>query len=119
VVGEGITNDAIGIIIFNTVFDYGAPGSNITLMSYLVIIGKFLLLCFVSTLIGFLFGKLGAQTIKFFHVISHKPLLETLMINFFGLLSYFVADMTEFSGIIAILSAGFTLKVYATPHLSE
>jgi len=54
-----------------------------------------------------------------FEGISHKPLLETLMIILFGFLSYFVADKVEFSGIIAVLSAGFTLKVYATPHLSE
>jgi NhaP-type Na+/H+ or K+/H+ antiporter len=60
VVGEGITNDAVGIIIFNTVFDYAVPGADMTFVTYLVIIGKFLLLCFVSTLIGFLFGKLGA-----------------------------------------------------------
>jgi NhaP-type Na+/H+ or K+/H+ antiporter len=41
------------------------------------------------------------------------------MIIIFGLLSYFITDKIEFSGIIAVLSAGFALKIYATPHLSE
>jgi NhaP-type Na+/H+ or K+/H+ antiporter len=27
VVGEGITNDAVGIIIFNTVLEYAIPGT--------------------------------------------------------------------------------------------
>ena len=59
-VGEGITNDAVGIIIFNTVFDYAVPNADVTFVTYLIIIGQFLMLCFVSTLIGFLLGKLGA-----------------------------------------------------------
>jgi NhaP-type Na+/H+ or K+/H+ antiporter len=118
-VGEGITNDAVGIIIFNTVIDYALPGTEKTFVTYLIIIGKFLLLCVVSTLIGFLFGKLGAQTFILFDSLNRKPLLETLTIILFGFLSYFVADKVKFSGIIAVLSAGFTLKVFATPHLSE
>ncbi len=77
------------------------------------------MLCLVSTLIGFLVGKLGALIFKVFRGISNNPLLETLTIMAFGYLSYMIAERVEFSGIFSLLSSAFTLKAYAAPILSE
>ena len=119
VVGEGITNDAVGIIIFNTVLQEAAPGSSRNILTFLKIGGSFLLLCLVSTLIGFIVGLLGAFTFKNFRGISHNAIVETISIMGFGLLSYMAAERVEFSGIISVLSAAFTLRAFAEPNLSE
>lgn len=70
-------------------------------------------------MIGFLVGLLGAFTFKKFRGISHNPLVETITVMGFGYLSYMVAERVEFSGIISVLSAAFTLRAFAEPNLSE
>jgi NhaP-type Na+/H+ or K+/H+ antiporter len=119
VVGEGITNDAVGIIIFNTVLQEAAPGSRFSVMTFIKIVGSFVLLCVVSTVIGFIVGIIGSLTLKTFRGISHNPILETITIMGFGFLSYLVAERVEFSGIISVLSAAFTLRAFGEPNLSD
>jgi NhaP-type Na+/H+ or K+/H+ antiporter len=119
VVGEGITNDAVGIIIFNTVLTYAAPGATFNNTSVFKIIGSFILLCLVSTLIGFLVGIIGALVFKWFRGLSHNATVETISIMGFGYLSYMLAERVEFSGIISVLSAAFTLRGFAEPNLTE
>ena len=117
--GEGITNDAVGIIIFNTVLQTATPGSSFNYITFLKIVGSFILLCVVSTLIGFLIGILGSLTLKTFRGISTNAVLETISIMAFGFLSYLIAERFGFSGIISVLSAAFTLRAFGEPNLSE
>jgi len=109
----------VGIIIFNTVLTYAAPGATSNFSSVFKIIGSFILLCVVSTLIGFLTGILGAFVFKWFRGISHNATVETIAVMGFGYLSYMIAERVEFSGIISVLSAAFTLRGFAEPNLSE
>ena len=116
--GEGITNDAVGIIIFNTVMTYAIPGATYNWAAVLKIIGVFIILCTVSTLIGFLVGLFGAYIFKVFRNLTSNPTVETVLVFSMGYISYLLAEYTGFSGIISVLSGGFTMSAFVQPNLS-
>lgn len=62
VFGEGITNAAISIIIFNTVVK--AIEGGVTVLSPVEIFGHFLLLCVGSVGIGIFFGLFASYLLK-------------------------------------------------------
>ncbi len=118
VVGEGITNDAVGIIIFNTVMTYAVPGAVYNWGAILKIIGSFTMLCTVSTIIGFLVGLSGSLIFKVFRNLTSNPTVETVIVFCMGYISYLLAEFTGFSGIISVLSGGFTMSAFVQPNLS-
>ena len=64
VFGEGITNDAVSIILFNTVMKYTAVNTEITPSTPFKIIWDFTLLGLCSVLIGLLFAFFAALFLK-------------------------------------------------------
>ena len=64
--GEGITNDAVSIILFNTVLRYTSANEKITWSSPFSITGGFVLLGILSVLIGLAFGLASALFLKYF-----------------------------------------------------
>lgn len=64
--GEGITNDAVSIILFNTVLKYTMKNSVITWDTPGWIAGGFVLLGLFSFVIGAAFGLASALFLKFF-----------------------------------------------------
>jgi NhaP-type Na+/H+ or K+/H+ antiporter len=64
--GEGITNDAVSIILFNTVLRYTSANEKISWSSPFSISGGFVLLGVVSVLIGLAFGLASALFLKYF-----------------------------------------------------
>jgi solute carrier family 9 (sodium/hydrogen exchanger), member 8 len=66
VVGEGITNDAVGIILYKTVLHYGTSESSISWIDGVKILGSFVLLCLLSTIIGCVLGIISSFLFKFF-----------------------------------------------------
>lgn len=64
--GEGITNDAVSIILFNTVLRYTSANEKITWSSPFSISGGFVLLGFLSFVIGVAFGLVSALFLKYF-----------------------------------------------------
>lgn len=58
--GEGITNDAICIILFNTVMEFSGPDSEFTATTPLYIFGGFLRLSSFSVGVGMVVGLLSS-----------------------------------------------------------
>lgn len=118
VFGEGITNDAVCIILFNTVMQYSGPNSEFTATTPFAIIGSFIGLSFYSIVTGILMGLLCAFVTKNFRFLTVKPVVECTMIFCFGYLSYCVAELFHYSGIIALLASSILMAKYAWYNLS-
>lgn len=92
VFGEGITNDAVGIILFNAVVKFAGPTSTRDGTTPFLILWNFLTLTFWSLLIGVFMGMLCAYLLKTFRFLTQKPVVECNMLFFFGYLSYVIAE---------------------------
>jgi NhaP-type Na+/H+ or K+/H+ antiporter len=118
VFGEGITNDAVCIILFNTVMEFAGPDTPFTSTTPFKIIGAFLSLCFFSLLSGIVLGILCAVVTKNFRFLTVKPVVECTLIFCFGYLSYSVAELFHYSGIVALLASSILMAKYAWYNLS-
>ena len=116
--GEGITNDAVGIILFNTVMEYAGPHSQFKWDTPFFITGSFLYLCLFSTLVGILIGIVSAVIFKWCRVLTHSTIIECALVFSFGYISYIVADIIEVSGIVALLSCGIFMGQFTWYNLS-
>lgn len=118
VFGEGITNDAVCIILFNTVMEFAGPNSEFTGTTPFLILYSFLKLAFWSIFAGVALAFLSALVTKFFRFLTVKPVVECTLIFCFGYLSYCVAELFHFSGIIALLASGILMSKYSWYNLS-
>lgn len=69
-----------------------------------------------------LFNKLGlggALITKHLRFISHNPVIETCLIFFLGFIAYMLAELLEWSGVIAILVSGISMSHYLYYNLSK
>lgn len=113
-----MTNDAVGIILFNTVFKYAGPNSEVSWVTPLSVLYSFFKLGLFSILIGFFFAILSAFILKKFRFLTHNPVIEVLVVFIFGYLSYSVSELFHFSGIIALLVSGIVMAKYTWYNLS-
>ena len=118
VFGEGIMNDAVSIILFNTVMKSTSVNSHITSSTPLNIIKNFASLGVNSLFIGVIFGLLSSLILKNFRVFSQNPVSESMMIFCFGYLSYVVSEVSKYSGIITLLTTGIVMAHYSWYNLS-
>ena len=120
--GEGITNDAVSIILFNTVEPFigtnGQTTEDFTWVTPFKIIGNFLLLGIVSLLIGITFGLLASILFKKIRLLTISSIKETIIIFIFGYLAYSFSSLAGMSGIISLLTAGITMAHYGWYNLS-
>ena len=116
--GEGITNDAVCIILFNTVYEYAGPHSEFTSTTPIKVLYGFFKLAFFSIFIGLVFGVLSAYVLKKFRFLTVNPVIEVNMVFVFGYLSYCVTELFHFSGIIALLVSGVVMAKYSWYNLS-
>ena len=118
VFGEGIINDAVSIILFNTVLKYTAVTSVITAVTPFKIMLNFLNLGLASIGIGVLFGLISSYILKSFRVFSQNPVSEAMIIFSFAYLSYVLGELVEASGIITLLTCGVVMAKYSWYNLS-
>jgi NhaP-type Na+/H+ or K+/H+ antiporter len=116
--GEGITNDAVCIILFNTVYEYAGPHSEFTSFTPIKVLYGFIMLGFFSIFIGLIFGVLSAYVLKKFRFLTVNPVIEVNLVFVFGYLSYCVTELFHFSGIIALLVSGVVMAKYSWYNLS-
>ena len=119
VFGEGIVNDAVAIILFNTVSMFvGEHTEQFTATTTFKIIGNFLLLGVASIGIGIVFGLIGSYCLKKMRFLTVSAVKETLLIFCFGYLAYATGEIAHMSGIIALLTSGVVMAHYAWYNLS-
>jgi NhaP-type Na+/H+ or K+/H+ antiporter len=119
--GEGVVNDIVSIILFNTIlalqsvtFDSSTP---------FVILFQFVLLGVVSLAIGVLIGFFTSALFKHCGFLRVSAITETFLILALSMASYFLAEMTELagirmSGIISLLTCGIVQSHYTYYNLS-
>lgn len=118
VFGEGITNDAVSIILFNTVMQYTRANSHVTWSTPASIVLNFVSLGAYSIMIGVVFGLLSSYILKQHRVLSKNAVTECMVIFCFGYLSYVTSEVAEFSGIITLLTSGIVMAHYLWFNLS-
>lgn len=119
VFGEGIVNDAVAIILFNTVSMFvGEHTETFTAATPFKILGNFLLLGVASLGIGLVFGLIGSYIFKRMRFLTISAVKETLLIFCVGYMAYATGEIAHMSGIIALLTSGVVMAHYAWYSLS-
>lgn len=119
VFGEGITNDAVSIILFNTVLKYTKKNAEITWSTPLTISGNFVLLGAVSVLIGAVFGFASSSFFKYFRSLTHNSTASCVVLFSFAYMSYVFSELCHESGIISLLVCGIVQGHYTYYNLSS
>ena len=114
VFGEGIVNDAVAIILFNTV----SHVSEVSVSTPLSIIGNFLTLGVGSIAIGIVCGLIASYFLKIMRFITVSSIKETLLIFCFGYIAYAIGELAHMSGIISLLTSGIIMAHYGWYNLS-
>jgi NhaP-type Na+/H+ or K+/H+ antiporter len=119
--GEGIMNDAVSIILFNTVLKYTEDNKGVELNagSPFIIIGNFLLLGVVSLAIGTFYGFLSALFFKYFRSLTHSSINQAVIVFCFAYLAYDTSELLHESGIISLLVCGIVQAQYTYYNLSS
>ena len=115
--GEGVVNDAVSILIFETVvnvFGKAKKGQSETISGgeLGMAILHFVYLSIASIGIGILFGMLSAFITRWVLSLKDHPIREILLIFLLAYLSYMISEELGFSGIIGIFCCGFTMNHY-------
>ena len=116
VYGEGVFNDIVSIILFNTVT--GLRSEVFTWETPFQIIGNFVLLAVASVAIGLTFGIFSSLLFKWCRFLCHSAITETLLLQIIALFTYFSSEALELSGIISLLTCGITMAHYTWYNLS-
>ena len=119
VFGEGIINDAVCIILFNTVNEFAKKedtefsGKNLGLVTL-----DFVLLGLISIIVGLIFGLGQSYLMKKVRSLARDPVAECAIIFAFGYIAYVTAELIHQSGIITLLTCAITMAHYGWFNLS-
>jgi NhaP-type Na+/H+ or K+/H+ antiporter len=115
--GEGVFNDIVSIILFKTVSQF-EPGFKFTYSEPFKIFKTSGLLALYSIGIGLLAGMMSSLMFKWFRFFTHSAITETSVIYILAMISYFVAEIFELSGLISLVTCGITMGHYTWYNLS-
>ena len=118
VFGEGIINDAVSIILFNTVLKYSSSTTEVTASTPIAIMKDFFELGANSLLIGVFVGLFSAVIFKSYRAFSRNPIIETAMLFCFAYMAYVLSEIGACSGIISLLTSGIVMAHYTFYNLS-
>jgi len=102
--GEGITNDAVSIILFNTVVNFSKKNQKLDFSSGMEIAQDFTKLGFNSLFLGMVVGLICAYMLKKIRALTKNPVSECAMIFSWAYISYVIAELLHISGIISLLT---------------
>ena len=114
--GEGVVNDCVTIIIYNSVTKF--EGTEMSAGTSFKILLDFILLSVLSLSIGLFYGGLSAFILKHFRALTKDSVAECIFLFSFGYLCYVTAETLKQSGIIALLTCGIMMAHYAWYNLS-
>ncbi|KAF9427655.1 monovalent cation:H+ antiporter, CPA1 (nhx1) [Podila epigama] len=113
--GESILNDAVSIVMFETLKKY--RGEDFHLGNVLHGVSTFFFVFIVSLMIGTFIGLMAALGLKKTNIHLY-PGLESCLIALMAYASYFFSNSVHLSGIVSLLFCGITLKHYAYESMS-
>jgi NhaP-type Na+/H+ or K+/H+ antiporter len=122
VFGEGVCNDAVSLIAFNTVISLGANLQGyLTSLEAGTVLVTFLKCGILSVLFGAGASILSALFHKNFRQIQHEPFLETLMVILWAFLNYFICELSilNLSGVVSIFVFGILQSHYNRYNWSQ
>ncbi|ORX37245.1 Sodium/hydrogen exchanger family-domain-containing protein [Kockovaella imperatae] len=114
--GESILNDAVSIVMYETLSRF--HGEDIYISSLFHGVGIFLFSFFISMLLGVAFGLCCSLGLKHSHLASY-PAIESCLVALVAYTSYFFSNGLSMSGIVSLLFCGITLKHYAYHTMSR
>lgn len=116
VFGESILNDAIAIVLTNSIFESDNPNMSSS-EAILTGVNRFCLMFFASAGIGVIFSLMSALLLKHVDLRKH-PSLEFGIMLVFTYAPYALAEGIHLSGIMAILFCGIGMSHYTHFNLS-
>ncbi|KAF9179690.1 monovalent cation:H+ antiporter, CPA1 (nhx1) [Haplosporangium sp. Z 767] len=114
--GESILNDAVSIVMFETLKKY--RGEDFHLGNVVHGVSTFFMVFSVSLMIGAIIGLGAALALKRTNIHLY-PGLESCLIALMAYASYFFSNSVHLSGIVSLLFCGITLKHYAYESMSQ
>jgi NhaP-type Na+/H+ or K+/H+ antiporter len=112
-----VFNDIVAIILFNTVKQFKSD-FEFTPRKPFEILGNFFLLAFASIGIGIISGFISSLIFKWCRFFTHSSITESAVIYILALVSYFIAELMELSGLISLLTCGVVMGHYTWYNLS-
>ncbi|GAA5969406.1 hypothetical protein JCM3765_000459 [Sporobolomyces pararoseus] len=114
--GESILNDAVAIVMFETLSQF--HGEKISLFSFFHGVGIFLLTFCISMALGVVFGLACSLMLKHSELGRYTE-IEACLVLLIAYTSYFFSNALTMSGIVSLLFCGITLKHYAYHNMSH
>ncbi|CAA7020307.1 unnamed protein product [Microthlaspi erraticum] len=110
VFGEGIVNDATSVVLFNAIQKLDLTHLNPEAAFNLL--GSFLYLFILSTLLGAVTGLVSAYYIKKFYFGRHSTDREVALMMLMAYQSYMFAELFALSGILTVFFCGIVMSHY-------
>ncbi|KAL9235802.1 hypothetical protein vseg_010537 [Gypsophila vaccaria] len=117
VFGESVVNDATSVVLFNVIRKFELSNSEATVAMEFV--GQFLYLFIASTLLGVLVGLLCAYITKKLYFGQHSTDREIAVMLLMAYLSYMLAELFDFSGILSVFFCGIVMSHYTWHNVTE
>jgi NhaP-type Na+/H+ or K+/H+ antiporter len=109
--GESLLNDGVAIVLFETLVHFLDDNMEVDSHAVSAAAIHFLVVFIGSLLIGIASGL--CCTVYYWLMYGcQTPLVEVLMFCCWALLPYYVCDGIEWSGIVAVVAAGFIMDMY-------
>lgn len=120
VLGEGLFNDAVSIVLFETmrefVINHEMPVFDFPTVRDIFL--KFLKLLSLSILVGIVFGFAYSYLTKVARFLAQNVIAESFVLLSVAMIAYFVADFMEVSAIVSLLVTAIIMSHYAWHNLS-
>ncbi|KAI0230723.1 Sodium/hydrogen exchanger 7 [Lamellibrachia satsuma] len=117
VFGESVLNDAVAIVLSETVEKYESATDGFDGMAVLKSLGNFLLVFFGAGMLGSVMACGNALLTKYTHI-HEFPLLETSLFFLMSYGTFLAAEAAEMTGIVAVLFCGICQAHYTFNNLS-
>ena len=124
VLGEGLFNDAVSIVLFETMREFANPSSDKPAPEHFDaeilwgVICKFLKLLGLSIIVGIVFGFAYSYLTKVARFLAQNVIAESFVLLSVAMISYFVAELIEVSAIVSLLTTSIIMSHYAWHNLS-
>ncbi|CAG5124810.1 unnamed protein product, partial [Candidula unifasciata] len=117
VFGESLLNDGVTVVLYRMMEGFAAIGeNNVQLVDFAAGFAQFFVVVIGGTLIGVLYGLMGAFITKY---TDHVRVIEPLFIFVLGYLAYLTAEILGMSSILALTFAGIIMRQYTEANMAK